>query len=451
MATRAHAGVGAGGGATRGALYRAAWRWHFYAGLVVLPLLAWMAATGALYLYKDGIERLLYRDWIEAPAIAPPLPASELVERVEAQLDGRVTQIVRPAGAGESWRLAYATPDGGERMAFVRPDVGLVLGTARAGGPMATLKELHSLARLGPTANALTEIAAGWAIVLVLTGLYLWWPRGGGRALSLAGRVGERRFWRNLHASTGAIAGAAILFLALTGMPWTQVWGGAFHRLVAASGAGVPPPPGATGGATHRHDAALPWTLRGRAEPRGGTGGDIGPDRAMAIAMARGLAPPFALDLPRAPGEPYRIAATTERTGAVRVIHVDPASGRTLQDLRFADFGIGARAFEWGIFTHQGGQYGAANRLVMLAACLAMLVLAASAPVMWWKRRRGRGLAAPPPPDDPRQARGLALLMTALGLCFPLTGATMLAAWLGELAWRWLTNHMGKKRLTAQR
>jgi len=31
-------------------LYRAVWRWHFYAGLLILPVLAWMAATGALYL-----------------------------------------------------------------------------------------------------------------------------------------------------------------------------------------------------------------------------------------------------------------------------------------------------------------------------------------------------------------------------------------------------------------
>ena len=127
--------------------------------------------------------------------------------------DRRVTQIVRPASPDESWRFTYAAPEGGERMAFVRSDVGLVLGTTRAGGPMETLKELHSLAFFGPLANALTEIAAGWAIVLVLSGFYLWWPRAGNRALSLAGRVGERRFWRNLHGSTGALAGVVILSL----------------------------------------------------------------------------------------------------------------------------------------------------------------------------------------------------------------------------------------------
>ena len=32
--------------------YRAVWRWHFYAGLLVLPFLMLMALTGALYLFQ---------------------------------------------------------------------------------------------------------------------------------------------------------------------------------------------------------------------------------------------------------------------------------------------------------------------------------------------------------------------------------------------------------------
>ena len=37
------------------AAYRAVWRWHFYAGLFVLPVLMLMALTGALYLFKAEI------------------------------------------------------------------------------------------------------------------------------------------------------------------------------------------------------------------------------------------------------------------------------------------------------------------------------------------------------------------------------------------------------------
>lgn len=33
------------------ALYRLLWRWHFYAGLLVIPLMVLLASTGAVYLF----------------------------------------------------------------------------------------------------------------------------------------------------------------------------------------------------------------------------------------------------------------------------------------------------------------------------------------------------------------------------------------------------------------
>lgn len=413
---------------TTESLYRAVWRWHFYAGIVVLPVLAWMAVTGGLYLYKDELERALYRDWIVTRMIAPPLPIAEMVARVEAQTGGHVRQVTRPAAADESWRIAFVDGAGEERLAFVRPDAGLVLGTTRAGGPMELIKQLHSLTVAGPIGNILIEIVAGWAILLVLTGFYLWWPRAGNRALSLAGRVGERRFWRNLHASTGALAGAVILFLAVTGMPWTIFWGANFHAFVAREQIGRPAAPAPE----RAHEEHLPWSLRGSAPPPVSAAGDIGPDRAAAAATARGLRLPWIIDLPEH-GWPYRLTSAVERTDTVRVIYVDPASGRILQDVGFADFGPGARAFEWGIYSHQGRQYGEPNRLVMLAGCVGMLLLALTAPVMWWKRRMRRQPWRAPGRADMAQGRGALLIAGAVGLLFPLTGASMLAA--AAIAW----------------
>jgi uncharacterized iron-regulated membrane protein len=409
-------------------LYRAVWRWHFYAGIIVLPVLAWMAVTGGLYLYKAEIERALWRDWIEVPTIAPPMPLADMITSVQRQTHGRVTQVIRTAQSGESWRMAVTDAAGGERMAFVRPDMGLVLGTSRAGGPMELVKELHSLTVAGTAGNVLIEIVAGWAILLVLTGFFLWWPRAGGRALSLAGRIGERRLWRNFHASVGAVAGAVILFLAMTGMPWTIFWGAGFHEIVASQKIGRPAPPDPTVTAHAGHENHLPWTLRGTAPPRTSGPGDLGPDRAVAAATARGLGAPWILDLPAATGRPWRISAAGERTGDVRVIYVDPATANVLQDVRYADFGVGARLFEWGIYTHQGRQYGEINRLVMLAGCIGMLLLALSAPVMWWKRRQAGRLRPPPGPEDAGKAKGVLAIMLGVGLLFPLTGASMVVA-----------------------
>ncbi|WP_250890383.1 PepSY domain-containing protein [Sphingobium nicotianae] len=46
----------------RAAVYRTIWRWHFYAGLFVIPFILLLALTGAAYLFKPQVER-----WEEAP------------------------------------------------------------------------------------------------------------------------------------------------------------------------------------------------------------------------------------------------------------------------------------------------------------------------------------------------------------------------------------------------
>ena len=45
-------------------LYRTVWRWHFYAGLLVLPFLILLAVTGGLYLFKDEINGVIYRAYL---------------------------------------------------------------------------------------------------------------------------------------------------------------------------------------------------------------------------------------------------------------------------------------------------------------------------------------------------------------------------------------------------
>ncbi len=57
-----------------------------------------------------------------------------------------------------------------------------LIGVTSFGGVMETVKRLHSLVLLGSWANIVVEIVAGWAIILVATGVFMWWPRGrGGR------------------------------------------------------------------------------------------------------------------------------------------------------------------------------------------------------------------------------------------------------------------------------
>jgi uncharacterized iron-regulated membrane protein len=410
------------------------WRWHFYAGLIVLPILALMAVTGALYLYKPEIEAWLYPIQITAPKNAPTLSPARIISITQHYAQTPVTQLAIPADRTESWRVTTRNENSDSTVYFVDAFNGRIMGQMHDGGVMKTIKTLHSLAITGPIGNRLVEVLAGWAILLCFTGLYLRWPRRGRPALAIRGRAGGRLFWRDLHGTLGFLSAGVILFLAVTGMPWTNVWGGGLRAIVAANDWGRPKLAAIPWPAPARD--ALPWTLR---EGGGAVGapGDIGIDAVARIAAARGMTHGYQIILPASPGAPYLVASLVQRADDARALTIDAASGAVVQDIDWRMFGPGAKAVEWGIATHQGQQYGEGNRLLMLAGCLCLLALCATAPVLWWKRRKDGRLHAPPA-STPAARRGVAALMLGLGILFPLTGLSMLAALAGE----WLVGRM---------
>ncbi|MGH7004257.1 MAG: PepSY domain-containing protein, partial [Alphaproteobacteria bacterium] len=107
--------------------------------------------------------------------------------------------------------------------------------------------------------------------------------------------------------------------------------------------------------------------------------------------------------------------------------HYDRYSGRPLVDIRFADYGAGSKAIEFGIGVHQGQYWGLANQIVMLSTCLAIVLTSVTAVVMWWKRRPSGRLGVPPMPSQKRVFAALTLVIVGFGLFFPLTGFAVLA------------------------
>ncbi len=421
----------------RGGLYAALWRLHFFAGLIVLPVLLLMAATGGLYLFKAEIDGLLYGRLNRAPVSEARLPPSAWVAAAEAESGGQAARLTLPAPGGSA-AVLVRMPDGGERLLHLDPADARLIGENPPGGSLGWVKRLHSLETFGPRANLLAEIAAGWAIVLVVTGLLLWWPRAGRPALALRGNPARRTFWRDLHTLFGVFAGAVILFLAVTGMPWSAVWGQQVRAITNEAGWGRPPAPPTAGGwrpaaaaeaRSHVHSAS-PWALQGEAlalEPRAKADFADMIDQVAAAASAR-MAPPFDLTLSREGDLAWAASRPTGgRVEDTRTLYLAP-DGAMLADIAYGDFGPAAQTIEWGIAVHQGQQFGWPNKLVMLAGCLAIWGLAISGLAMWWKRRPARRLAAPPRPPSLRAYAAAALIVLPLALLYPLVGATLAGA-----------------------
>ena len=250
--------------------YRAVWRWHFYAGVLVMPFLMLLALTGGLYLFKDEIDQFANRRMIEViPATTLAAPGDWIASAAKAG-GGRAANLTLPASPAQAVRVRVDRPDGSQKTVFVDPHTARVTGVIDQGGVTETIKKLHSLSLFGGAAgkalNILIEIVAGWTIVLCATGLYLWWPRRRQGAMLIPHETDARRrpFWRDLHALVGLYVGGIILFLAVTGMPWSAVWGDQVMGVVKASGWGRPPAPVAGAWQRdehHDHPAGAGWTM----------------------------------------------------------------------------------------------------------------------------------------------------------------------------------------------
>jgi len=432
-------------------LYAAVWRWHFIAGLLVLPVLVMMAITGGAYLFQPELDHLAYHRLEDVAVRAAPMaPPSVVIPKVEAALQGRVLLFAPPARPDRSMRLLVRVASGETLTAFADPYEGHFIGATPFGGIMQLIRKIHSLQKFGFWASCVIEIVAGWAIVLVGTGVFLWWPRGetGGGVVTVRGSPSRRVFWRDLHAVTGIFAGAVILFLAVTGMPWSMFWGAHVQQWATAANLYEPPPPAqvtpdwqmsatmpnmphAPHGADPAINAQMPWAMEKMDMPMSqampGTA-PIGIDRALGIFHTLGLPASASISLPDGRKGAYVASWRPDRVEDTRVVYLDQYSGKVLRDVGFKDWGPAAKAIEWGVAVHQGQEYGPLNRYPMLAGCIAVVLLAVTSITMWWKRRPKGSLGVPPAPAEPRSARGLVAIMVVVGIIYPLVGATLLAA-----------------------
>ncbi|MEJ5081336.1 PepSY-associated TM helix domain-containing protein [Ochrobactrum sp. MYb379] len=417
-------------------LYRAVWRWHFYAGLLVLPFMITLAITGALYLFKDEFDAIIHADLKRVEiqeSVAKATPTAMVEAAVEA-VPGTAIKFTDPATPDSSVEVTVNTAESGKIAVYVDPYSGAVLGSLPDRGTvMWTIRYFHSLKYFGSYARTAIEIAGGWAILLVGTGIYLWWPRKqSGGVVSVRGTPSKRVFWRDTHAVTGLFVGFFIVFLAITGMPWSGVWGGKVNEWANGNSFGYPAGVRVAVPMSDEHldhIAKTSWSLEQAKiplSPQNTHGGaPISLDKAVDEFDKLGLHHGYAVNIPTTPTGVFTGSVYPDDMSQQRVVHLDQYSGNILIDMSYADYGPLGKALEWGINTHMGQQFGLANQIILAIACAGIVLLAVSAGIMWWKRRPDGSLGVPPMPNDRRVFRGLLLILVIGGIIFPLVGASL--------------------------
>ena len=113
------------------ALYPTIWRWHFYAGLFVLPFILILSITGSIYLFKPQIERWEERSYTGLGMVGAVSPDRQLAAVMAANPGTTFNHYRLPRERGDAAMIQVGLPSGELREVYVSPQ-GRVLGSPRS-------------------------------------------------------------------------------------------------------------------------------------------------------------------------------------------------------------------------------------------------------------------------------------------------------------------------------
>lgn len=445
---------------SKGLDHRTVWRWHFYAGLFCIPFVLWLSITGTVFLFHPQIQRLLDR----------PYDHLSIAQRVTANAQVQAALTAVPGSTLDAYELPHSATSAAEVLVdkgsqqfrvYVHPQSLAVMKIDDEDYRVDVFtSRLHGELLMGKYGSWIVELAGSWAVVMIVTGLFLWWPRntrGLGGVLYPRTSLGGRAFWKDIHAVTGIYVSFFALFLLLTGLPWARSWGGYLKAVRHFSAGRAVSQDWTTSSAdllaarTARSDAAMRdmASMPGHdMAHRNMSGGAAvfgrhatmlsGPEAFVALdTMVASVAPlklanPVLISPPMHAGGKWSAKSDT-RDRPLRVdLVLDGRSGSILKRTDFHSKPWLDRVIGTGIAAHEGQLFGFANQLVSLFTTVGLVMLSVSGLMMWWKRKPEATLGAPAAIRRVRFSAGLIAVMVALGLYFPMLGGSMIVVGLAE-------------------
>lgn len=164
-------------GTSSRSFYVTAWRWHFYAGLYVAPFLIMLAVTGLIMLWSSV---LVGRDGEKTFSVIPSdqaVPVSVQADAAAAKVPGgTLVQYIVPRTEKQPAVFRINAGDT-STMVAVDPYSGVALGSWDRRDALYDLANvIHGTLLIGTVGDRLIEVAAGFGVVLIVTGVFLWWP-----------------------------------------------------------------------------------------------------------------------------------------------------------------------------------------------------------------------------------------------------------------------------------
>lgn len=428
-------------------------RWHFYASMIVIPILAMLAITGLTWMFRYEIQAATHPGVVsgfshenaksldqQTIAVLDEYPDASILSITEPW-DDRATQFV--ISQGESSFQVFVNPENAQVTGAIDPSTEIQDFAIR----------LHGDLTVGRWGDAVIELAACWAIVMAMTGYYLYFTGRKARKQASDLEKAEKKLnpftkfrLRAQHGLAGAIAGVGIIFLVVSGLPWTGFWGETFQSIATNQGVsfwgedpGAESKLGTSLEKASGESAPAPWVL-GESDVPKSTGVDEGKtlsiDFITDTAAEDKLPRPYFIVYPEGETGVYSMIADQwmvkgnpafSDVTQEAVVHIDQYSGEIVGRYSYNEYSTLAQVVSNSIATHEGRRFGVVSQIASTAFSIGVLFLCVTAPIMWWRRRRaGQGLAAPRGSISFKSHPWLVAGLVVLGVVLPLFGASLI-------------------------
>jgi uncharacterized iron-regulated membrane protein len=347
---------------------------HRWLALTLGVLLAFVALLGAALTIAKPVD-IWAHPQLFSTGSAAPLAFGQLEQArqaLTAEFGGDASLTFRPPREpGETLWVAVRGPWHGT--VYFDPATGRELG--RRGeheGLYNLMFELHGSLLMDDSGKAVLAAVALAYLLLLATGLVLWWPSNWSRAWSVELKRGVPRALFDLHRVGGSLLGGLVALSVASGA--YMAWRPLTTVVTALAGAEGVRPPAVPAGAAASPRVAL----------------DEGVRRAQALFPGAMVG---YVQVPAGASKPVRVRlklADDPHTNGLTSVWLNPVSGEVLRADRWSALDPGARATTWIYPLHTGELGGLLHTVLNAILSLALVGFAVSGVWLWWRRRPAR-------------------------------------------------------------
>lgn len=363
-------------------------RAHLFLACTVGLIFVLSGLTGSVIVFDHALDeqlnpRLLL---VEHTAGEGRLSYQQLLERAQgyAGEDYYISGLQAPRRADSSQMFWLKRADGAEGTfeLYLHPYTGDMLGMREYGTYFTSyIYMLHHTLLMGQTGKLILGYAGIGVLLMLFTGLYLWWPQNGQWRKAVTIKRGARKSRRLLDIHrVGGIYGLAVLCVSVfTGL---SIIFSAFYASVTETASPVAPAPKAE-----------------VVQEAGRTGGLITLDNAIARATDALNGSAFSrLYLPQETGSKTWLLTFAhpddpKKSHGYERLTLHPYTGEVMQIRRWPQASAGDRFLAWQFPLHSGEAFGLAGRLlVSFCGWLPLLLMVTG---IWrWQRKRAQRMQA---------------------------------------------------------